>query len=310
MSYLFGVDIGGTTVKIGFLSTDGNIIDRFEIKTNKENNGSLILSDVAKAIVSYLDNNNIDYNEVEGIGFGVPGPVTDNNIVTICVNISWKNKDVIKEFSKLIPFKTKMACTNDANAAAIGEMYRGSDFNYRNVIMLTLGTGVGGGVIVDNKAIGGTHGAGGELGHVVIDFKHQFQCNCGLRGCLETVASATGVVNIAKKYLKDNKSVLSNIKDLQCKDVFDNVGDNVADMVIDEVCEYLGRICSILAATTNPEVFIIGGGVSKAGDVLIKGIEKHFKKYSFGPTADTKIVLATLGNDAGMIGAALNVKSK
>lgn len=306
--YLFGVDVGGTTIKIGFMSVDGNIIDKYELKTNKEDNGSNILKDVAKSIVDFLDNKKINYDQVKGIGFGVPGPVTDDNIVTICVNINWKNKDVVKEFSKLIPFKTKIACTNDANAAAIGEMSKGNNFNFKNAIMLTLGTGVGGGVIVSNTAIGGTHGAGGELGHVKADFKYNFKCNCGLSGCLETVASATGVVNIAKKYLETEKSVLSNYENLTCKDVFDNKDDIVAAKVIDEVCGYLGYICSILASTTNPEVFIIGGGVSKAGNILIDGIRKHFNEFAFAPTADTKIILATLGNDAGMIGAALNVK--
>ncbi len=308
MSYLFGVDIGGTTIKIGFLTTDGKIVDKFEIKTNKSDKGSNILKDVATSIISFLDNKKINYDQIEGIGFGVPGPVTDDNVVTLCVNINWANKDVCKEFAELIPFKTKLSCTNDANAAALGEMYKGNNVDYKNAIMLTLGTGVGGGVIVGNKAIGGINGAGGELGHVVIDSKYKFKCNCGLNGCLETVASATGVVNIAKKYLETEKSVLSTIEELTCKDVFDNSNDTVASKVIDEVCDYLGRTCAILASTTNPEVFIIGGGVSKAGNILIDGITTKFKQYAFSPTANTKIILATLGNDAGMIGAALNVK--
>ncbi len=309
MDYLFGIDIGGTTVKIGVLNTSGDIIEKFEITTNKKDNGSNILPDIAKNVVSYLDNNKIDYKNVKGIGFGVPGPVT-NNVVMLCVNLGWGKVDLKEEFSKLIPFKTNIACANDANVAAIGEMWKCAGAKYSNAVMLTLGTGVGGGVIVNNSAIDGSNGAGGELGHIKVDFKHNFQCNCGLKGCLETVTSATGVVNIAKKYLKEEKSTMSNIQNLTCKDVFDCAAnkDELAIKVVDEVCNILGYTCSILAATTDPEVFIVGGGVSKAGNVLIEGITKYYKEYAFKVVKDTPIMLATLGNDAGMIGAAFLVK--
>ncbi len=309
MKQLIGIDIGGTTVKIGFLDTNGNILNKFEIVTNKANKGENILKDVSISILEYISKNNIDTNDIEGIGFGIPGPVV-NNIVTICVNLGWVNKNVAEEFSNLIPFKTKIACANDANVAALGEMWKGNDLNYTNAIMLTLGTGVGGGVIVDGKAIDGVNGAGGELGHVKSDFKYNFQCNCGLKGCLETVTSATGVVNIAKAKLKSNKSNLSTIENLTCKDVFDNakLNDPIALEVVQEVYSYLGHICSILSATTNPEVIIIGGGVSKAGDMLIEGIKKSYNEFAFTPVKNTSIILATLGNDAGMIGAASLVK--
>lgn len=309
MEYLFGIDIGGTTVKIGCLDNEGNILSKYEIKTNKENNGSNILKDIATSLLGYIKDNNINEKDIKGIGFGVPGPVS-NNIVTLCVNLGWGRVDMVKEFSSLIPFKTNIACGNDANVAAIGEMWKGTDSTYSNAIMITLGTGVGGGVIVNNKAIDGINGAGGELGHIKVDFKHNFQCNCGLKGCLETVTSATGVVNIAKKYLLTEKSIMSDIKELTCKDVFDSASkkDSLALKVVDEVCATLGYTCSVLAATTDPEVFIIGGGVSKAGNVLIDGIYKYYKEYAFKVVRETPIVLATLGNDAGMIGAAFLVK--
>lgn len=309
MKYLFGIDIGGTTIKIGVLDVDGVILSKYEITTDKNDNGKNILSDVATSILKYINENKINFDDVKGVGFGVPGPVT-NNIVTLCVNLGWGRVDIVEEFSKLIPFKTRIACANDANVAAIGEMWKGTDNQVESAVMLTLGTGVGGGVIVDNKAIDGVDGAGGELGHIKIDFKHNFQCNCGLKGCLETVTSATGVTNIANKYLQSEKSSMSDISNLTCKDVFDHAlkGDRLANKVVDEVCEYLGYTCSILASTINPKVFIIGGGVSKAGEILLNGIVKYYKEYAFKVVKDTSIVLATLGNDAGMIGAAFLVR--
>lgn len=308
MNYLFGVDIGGTTIKIGVLDYFGNILNKNEIKTNKENSGDNILKDVANYILSYSKDNNISFSQIKGVGFGVPGPVIDN-LVSVCVNLGWVNKNVKEEFSKLIPFETKICVANDANVAAIGEMYKGNKFSYNNAILLTLGTGVGGGVVVGSKAIDGFNGAGGELGHVKVDFKYNFKCNCGLEGCLETVASATGVVNIAKYYLLNEKSILSNIENFTCKDVFDNIDcDDVSKKVVEEVCKYLGYVCSILAVTTNPEVFIIGGGLSKVGDVLVESVKKYYKQYAFPPVKNTNIILASLGNDAGMIGAALIAK--
>ncbi len=308
MGYLFGVDIGGTTVKIGLLNLSGDVLDKYEIKTNKENNGGFILSDIATSLLNYMKDNSILEQNIKGIGFGVPGPVS-NNVVTVCVNLGWGQKNIVEEFGKLIPFKTNIACANDANVAALGEMWKGIQENTNSAIMITLGTGVGGGVIINGNAVDGVNGAGGEIGHIRVDFKHNFKCNCGLEGCLETVTSATGVVNLAKKYLYANNSILSSIDNLTCKDVFDNYGnDDIATKVVEEVSEILGHTCSILAATTDPEVFIIGGGVSKAGSTLIDNISKYYKKYAFTPVKDTKIVGATLGNDAGMIGAAFIVK--
>ena len=311
MEYLFGIDIGGTTIKIGFLDNDANLIDKFEIPTNKRDNGDKILIDVRDAILNYIKKNNISKDSIKGIGFGIPGPVS-NGIVRGCVNLGWKEKDVCNEFKSLIDFSPIIACGNDANVAALGEMRKGTENNYRNAVMFTLGTGVGGGIILNGKPIDGAHGAGGELGHLHLDYTHNFQCNCGLKGCLETVASATGVVRIAKKYLVNSPSSLHaiNIDDLTCKDIFDaaKAGDALALKIVDEVAYYIAYGASVVAAVVDPEVFIIGGGVSRAGKILIESIEKHYEKLAFFALKNTPFILASLGNDGGMVGAALLTK--
>jgi glucokinase len=310
MQYLFGVDIGGTTVKIGLVSYETNkLLDKFEIVTSTKNNGDAILPDVVAAIKNYCNEKQIDYKDIKGIGLGVPGAVS-NGVVNKCINLGWGVKNVVKDFKELLGFETIVECDNDANCAALGEMLCGDDSTYHSAIMLTLGTGVGGGIILNGKPISGFTGAAGELGHMHVDAKYNFKCNCGLTGCLETVASATGVVRVAKEFLKTEKSVLVNDENLTCKDVFDAAksGDELALKVVDELGYHIGLATSLLAVTTNPEVFIIGGGVSRAGQILIESIEKHFQKFAYHAVKNTKFILASLGNDSGMLGAALLTK--
>lgn len=305
MEYLFGVDIGGTTVKIGLVSMDGQILDKFEIPTNKEDDGEKILPDVRDAIYAYLAKHNIEHNAIKGIGFGVPGPVSANKVFK-CVNLGWGIKDVSEEFAALLDFKPIIRCGNDANVAALGEM--AACKKYQNAVMFTLGTGVGGGIIYNGKPIDGVHGAGGELGHLRLAANHNYQCNCGLRGCLETVASATGVVRLAKEYLPNYpQSLLNGQSDLSCKNVFDAAKqeDELALKVVDEVAYYIGLAASIVASVVDPEVFIIGGGVSKAGSILTSRIEAYYTKFAFHAVRKTNFILASLGNDGGMLGAAL-----
>ena len=305
MKYLFGIDIGGTTVKIGLISYSGTIVDKFEIKTNTENKGASILSDIRDALYSYMAENDIKKESVKGIGFGIPGPVA-NNFVLVCPNLGWENKFVAEEFRRLIDWDPIIRCANDANVAALGEMHACGG-NYKNVSMFTLGTGVGGAVILNGKILDGVNGHSGEFGHFHADHKYNFMCNCGKEGCLETVASATGVVRLAKTFLKNEQSALSNISSLTAKDVFDAAkkGDPVALKVVDEVGDYIGKAASIVAMVADPEVFIIGGGVSKAGQFLLDAIQKGYQRYAFGATKNTKFILASLGNDGGMLGAAL-----
>lgn len=311
MQYLFGVDIGGTTVKIGLVSYEGELLDCFEIKTDRSNQGVNILPDIRDAIYEYIDSHNISKSDIYGIGFGVPGPVA-NNVVKECVNLGWPFVNVRDEFLKLLDFEPVIACGNDANVAALGEMSVCGDSTYSSSVMFTLGTGVGGGIILNNKIVDGFNGGAGELGHLHLDNVHNYRCSCGLFGCLETVASATGVVRLAKEYLHSIPSVLNDLPDekLTSKAIFDAAkqNDELALKVVDELAYYIGNAASVVACVVDPDIFIIGGGVSKAGDILIEAITKHYKKLVFKPMRNTPFTLAKLGNNAGMLGAALLTK--
>ena len=303
--YAFGVDIGGTTCKIGFFETTGKMIDKWEIKTNTENNGESILSDVAKAVDNKLAQEAISKDDVQGIGIGVPGPVDSLGIVHRCVNLGWGVVNVAEELESLTGLKVKVG--NDANVAALGEMWQGGAKGCKDVIMVTLGTGVGGGIIINGKIVTGSNGAGGEIGHIHVTDSVDKPCNCGNTGCLEQVASATGVVYLANKKLAscDTPSVLRD-GEVSAKSVFDAVkaGDAVAQEIAEEFGRYLGLACANIAGVVDPQVFVIGGGVSKAGKILFDYIEKYYKKYAFPSCKDAKFALATLGNDAGIYGAA------
>ena len=308
MQYLFGIDIGGTTVKIGLVSYEGEILDKFEIKTNVENNGESILNDIRNAIYNYLEEKSICKNDVLGIGFGIPGPVV-NNVVYKCSNLGWDVMNVREEFAKLLDWSPVIAATNDANAAALGELYNCKNPNISSSVMFTLGTGVGGGIVLNNTVLNGVNGGAGELGHFKIDTAHQYKCNCGGIGCLETVASATGVVRLANEYLGSIPSVLEN-NEITAKAVFDaaKTGDGLAVKVVNEVGDYIGKAAAFVAAVVDPDIFIIGGGVSRAGKILIDVIEASYQKYTFHISKNTPFILASLGNDGGMLGAALLAK--
>ena len=302
--YGFGVDIGGTTIKMGFFETDGKLLDKWEIKTNTENKGENILSDIAKAVDNKLAQEGISKDDVQGIGVGVPGPVNSKGVVNRCVNLGWGVLDVAAELSSLTSLEVKAG--NDANVAALGEMWKGGAEGSSDVIMVTLGTGVGGGIIVDGKIVAGSNGAGGEIGHITVNKDELEACNCGQYGCLEQYASATGIVRMAKRKLAktDDATTLRNTEDLTAKLIFDEAkaGDAVAMGLVDELGEILGSALSNIACVSNPEVIVIGGGVSKAGDILIDTIKKHFVESCFHVCRDTRFELASLGNDAGIYG--------
>lgn len=302
--YAFGIDVGGTTCKIGFFETNGKLIDKWEIKTNTENNGAAILSDIAQAVDNKLAQEGISKDDVQGVGIGVPGPVKSNGVVNRCVNLGWGIVNVEEELGNLTGLKVKAG--NDANVAALGEMWQGAAKGCKDVIMVTLGTGVGGGIIVDGKVVAGFNGAGGEIGHITVNHDEIEACNCGQYGCLEQYTSATGIVRVAKRKLAktNDETTLRNFADLTAKDVFDEAkaGDAVALGLVDEVCGILGSTLSNIACVVDPEVVVIGGGVSKAGNILIESIQKHFVETSFHACRNTKFVIAGLGNDAGMYG--------
>ena len=302
--YGFGEDIGGTTIKMGFFETTGNLIDKWEIKTNTENKGESILSDVAQSIDNKLAQEGISKDDVQGVGIGVPGPVTSDGVVNRCVNLGWGVKNVQEELSSLTGLKVKVG--NDANVAALGEMWQGAAKGSKDVIVVTLGTGVGGGIIVDGKIVAGATGAGGEIGHITVNEAEIEPCNCGQYGCLEQYASATGIVRMAKRKLakSDEATTLRNMEDLSAKIIFDEAkaGDEIAKGLVDELGKILGSALSNIACVVNPEVVVIGGGVSKAGTILTDVIKKYFIETSFLACKDAKFVLAELGNDAGIYG--------
>lgn len=302
--YAFGVDIGGTTCKIGFFETNGTLLDKWEIKTNCENNGAFVLADVAHAIDNKLAQEGISKNEVQGIGIGAPGPVKNESIVNRCVNIGWGILNVAEEMKSLTGLDIKVG--NDANVAALGEMWQGGAKGSRDVVMVTLGTGVGGGVIVNGRIVSGFNGAGGEIGHITVCGDETEQCGCGQYGCLEQYASATGIVRMAKRKLakSSDDTVLRSCEELTAKDIFDAAKekDAVACLLVDEVCEILGSALSNIACVVNPEIIVIGGGVSKAGSILIESIQKHYMENAFHACKDVKFALAGLGNDAGIYG--------
>lgn len=303
--YGFGVDIGGTTIKMGFFETNGKLLDKWEIKTNTSNGGEEILSDVAKAIDNKLAQEAISKDEVQGVGIGVPGPVCGEGIVNKCINLGWGVVNVAEELRTLTGLDVKVG--NDANVAALGEMWQGGAKGSKDVVMVTLGTGVGGGIIVNGKIVAGANGAGGEIGHITVNPDEIESCNCGQYGCLEQYTSATGIVRMAKRKLakSDDETTLRKFESLTAKDVFDEAkaGDGVAKELVDELGEILGSTLSNMACVVNPEVIVIGGGVSKAGSILIATIQEHFKETAHYACRDTRFELATLGNDAGIYGS-------
>lgn len=302
--YGFGVDIGGTTIKMGFFETDGKLLDKWEIKTNTANGGAEILSDIAKSIDNKLAQEGISKADVQGAGVGVPGPVRGAGIVNRCVNLGWGVVNVAEELGALTGLTVKVG--NDANVAALGELWQGGAKGCTDAVMVTLGTGVGGGVIVDGKIVAGFHGAGGEIGHITVNPDEIEACNCGQYGCLEQYTSATGIVRMAKRKLAktDEATALRNYDPLTAKDIFDEAkaGDTVAKDLVNELGLILGSALSNLAVVANPEVIVIGGGVSKAGAILIDTVAEHFKENAFYALKDTRFELATLGNDAGIYG--------
>lgn len=302
--YGFGVDIGGTTIKIGFFETSGKLLDKWEVKTDKTDHGKNILPDVAKAIDNKLAQEGISRSEVQGVGVGVPGPVDSKGGVSGCVNLGWDRVDVVEELGALTSLMVR--CGNDANVAALGEMWQGGAAGSSNVIMVTLGTGVGGGIIVDGHIVAGFHGAGGEIGHITVNNDEIEPCNCGQYGCLEQYVSATGIVRMAKRKLAktSDPTVLRERKDLSAKQVFDAAkdGDAVALELVEETGQILGSALSNIACVADPQVIVIGGGVSRAGEILTETIRKHYRETSFFACKDTEFALASLGNDAGIYG--------
>ncbi len=303
--YCFGADIGGTTIKLGMFTPGGDVVNKWEIPTRTEDRGEHILEDIADSIKSEMEVRGLTRDNIIGVGAGAPGPVDKDGVIYRAVNLGWGVMNMQQELFRLLKLPVRAA--NDANVAALGEMWKGGGEGFKDLVVVTLGTGVGGGVIIDGKVITGSLGGGGEIGHIHINDNETEICGCGNRGCLEQYTSATGIVRLANRRLKaDNMESLIRKEEVTAKTVFDAVkeGDLLAMEIAEQFGEFLGKGLATVAAVTNPEVFVIGGGVSKAGPILLEYIQKYYKEYVFHASRDARFKLATLGNDAGIYGAA------
>ena len=280
-------------------------MEKWEIPTVTEDDGKAILPDCAKSILKKMDERKMDRTEVVGVGIGAPGPVDSEGTLYGAVNLGWGTMSLKKELQTLLNMPVEAG--NDANVAALGEAWQGGAKGYEDVVVVTLGTGVGGGIIINGKMVAGATGAAGEIGHMHVNDDEIEPCNCGNCGCLEEYVSATGIVRMAKRKLaKDDRPSIMRKDDLSAKDVWDAVkaGDTVATEVAEDFGWYLGKAMALVANVSNPEIFVIGGGVSKAGNVLLDYIQKYYQKYAFKGCRGALFTLATLGNDAGIYGAA------
>jgi len=305
MKYGFGVDLGGTTVKIAYFDQTGTLLYKWEIPTVTENGGAQILPDIAASIRAYLNAQQIPDSDILGIGIGVPGPVDNKGVVNGCVNLGWGVFNIHQQLSDLTGFP--VMASNDANVAALGECWKGGGAGYENLLFVTLGTGVGGGIVLGGKIINGTHGSAGEIGHIVLDRAELEQGPCGNYGGAEYYCSATGIVRVAQRYLAvhETTSPLTAMETFTAKDVFDlaKAGDDAAKAILEIVYSYLGQLIANVCNVINPQVVILGGGVSKAGQCLIDGVVPYFMKDAFPGVKKVKFALAKLGNDAGAYGA-------
>ena len=303
--YIFGVDIGGTTVKLGFFDREGTLLDTWEIPTRTEDDGCNILPDVADSISEKLKEKEVAIEDVAGIGVGAPGPIDGEGVVHRAVNLGWGVFSIKKTLEDILHLPVMAG--NDANVAALGEMWKGGGRGSRDLIMVTLGTGVGGGIITDGRILTGVCGAGGEIGHVHVEDAETESCNCGNYGCLEQYTSATGITRLANRKLAgcDKESVLRG-GEVSAKTVFDAVKqkDALAMEIAEEFGKYLGDGLAVIASVINPDTIVIGGGVSRAGEILMDYIRPHYEKNVFHGSREVKFALATLGNDAGIYGSA------
>lgn len=304
--YGFGLDLGGTTCKCGLFTTEGELVEKWEVPTDTTNGGVNILKNLAQTVIKKMEEKGISSDDVSGVGIGIPGPVSSEGVVNRCVNLGWGVFNVEQEFSECLG-GLKVKAGNDANVAALGEAWMGAAKEYSSSVMVTLGTGVGGGVIINDDIISGANGAAGEIGHIRVNYTEENACGCGNHGCLEQYCSATGIARLARIRLaqNDDPSSLRNVETLDAKAVFDEAkkGDAVAKEVAKRACEYLAQGLQVISSVVNPEAFVIGGGVSKAGQYLIDEVEYRFNQIAFHGCKNTKITLASLGNDAGIYGA-------
>lgn len=291
----FGVDIGGTTVKLGLVSREGDLLDKREFPTFRDVDATF--DDIANHMRQVLDT--FPGCFCVGAGVGVPGPVVEQSLVSNCVNLGWKDVYVAQELSSRAGVPVRAA--NDANLAALGEAWQGAGMGCRNLVLLTVGTGIGGGIICDGRIIAGSSGGGGEVGHMTVPFHPDWQCACGRMGCLEVTASATGIIRAARQF-----SPFKEMEKVNAKDVYDAAaaGDENAQAVVKEAASALGYAAALISCVVNPEMILLGGGVSAAGSALLGPVEAAFKENALPACANVRFALAQLGNNAGIYGGA------
>ena len=306
--YVFGVDVGGTAIKFGLFNTEGELLEKQSVPTDTAQGGVRILPAVAETIKSMLAQRNLTAEALDGVGMGLPGPVDGAGIVHGCINLGWGTVDAAGKLRDLLGGKVKVVAANDANAAALGELRFGGGKGYASAVVVTLGTGVGGGIVMGNGVLPGTNGAAGELSHMTVDPTETEKCACGKCGCLEQYASARGIVRVAKRLMarSDTPSALRSMDEFTSVEIckLASEGDDVCVAALDVCAEAIGRALSFTACVVDPEVFILGGGMSRAGDVLFEPVRAYYRKYAFTPSRETPIIPAELGNDAGIFGCA------
>ena len=306
-TYLAGVDVGGTTIKLGIFPEEGAPVAAWEIKTRKFEEIDGIWDDIAQALFAKLEELGIQKDELKAVGMGLPGPIRDDGFLPRCVNLGMgacHPAELLSQALDGIP----VAAGNDANVAALGEVYYGAAKGYEDAAVFTLGTGVGGGIILKGRIVAGNRGLGGEVGHFVVNPDETDVCNCGNRGCLEQYASATGIVRIARKKIAEGKqpTSMTGYADLSCKNVCDEAknGDPLALETLEVFGKYLGMAVAHTILTMDPDIIILGGGVTRAGQILIDVTDKYVKEFTHLTNEHVPIVIATLGNDAGIYGSA------
>jgi len=303
MNCIFGIDIGGTEIKIGKFYQKLLVL-KTSIKTNLCDGGSHILSDI------FIKIDELTLGDtVEGIGIGVPGPVVDG-VVLGAQNLNWKRLEAKRILKERYP-NCEIAILNDANSAALGEMDQGGAKKYQNFVFLTIGTGIGGGIVINGQLVEGATGSSGEIGHIRVAFENERLCTCGLYDCIEQYASATGIVKTANQ-LRVGRNTVLNTMEVTSKNIFDHakLGDEVCLEVVAQMIEKLATATAAIANIINPEAILIGGGVSKAGEFLLTRLQKRFRELAFYSVRDTKFGLAELGNDAGIYGDGFAVRKK
>ena len=305
MDKVLGIDIGGTSIKVGLFSTEGDLEAATKIPTGE------ITSEAAFAVVTeglkkLLDDNGVTPEDIIAVGLDVPGPVDDAGRVGMLANIELDPEGLQAAIKHVFP-RASLAFVNDANAAALGELWQGSAKDVNSFVLVAIGTGVGGGEVTAGKIVPGAFGAGGEIGHITVNREETERCGCGRKGCLEQYASASGIVRVYKQQCEklgqdpveldgptDTLSVFNAYRE----------GDEAAKAAISIMCDYLGYALAQISVIMDPQMYLIGGGVGDGFKLYADELRAAYRRYCLAPSVSTRILPASLGNDAAMYGSA------